>query len=86
MQYVSVMINDGTVEYQQDVDGGDHKLAGCDALFRGERAYARVVYQDDILRLYLDTTASGSWEECFVVRQVCIDSVGLVAVSCIAFS
>ena len=72
MQYVSVMINDGSQLYDQDHDGGDHKLAGCETSFRGAHAYARVIYSEDILRMYLDTSLTGEWEECFVIRQVCL--------------
>ena len=63
------MINDGTQRYEQEEDGGVSKIAGCHMLFRGQDAYARIVYDKDLLRVYLDTSDSG-WEECFIVRQV----------------
>jgi hypothetical protein len=63
------MLNDGTQAYNQDLDGGDAKLAGCHMIFRGFDAYVRVVYDDKLLRVYLDTSNNG-WDECFVVRNV----------------
>jgi hypothetical protein len=63
------MLNDGTKMFNQDEDGGDSKVAGCHAIFRGHEVYARIVYDKTLLRVYLDTNDNG-WEECFIVRDV----------------
>jgi lectin, mannose-binding 2 len=70
-QYISVMINDGTQSYDHGRDGGDHKLAGCPIEFRGKEhnVFARLIYQDSLLRMYVDTT-DGEWQECFILRSV----------------
>eukprot|EP00048_Salpingoeca_helianthica_P016896 m.234710 g.234710 ORF g.234710 m.234710 type:complete len:327 (+) comp19730_c0_seq1:117-1097(+) len=70
-QYISVMINDGTQSYDHSKDGGDFKLAGCPIEFRGKEhnVFARIVYQDNLLRMYVDTTDS-EWQECFIIRSV----------------
>lgn len=70
-QYISVMVNDGTQAYDHSKDGGDAKLAGCPIDFRGKEkpVFARIVYQDTLLRAYIDA-GQGEWQECFVVRSV----------------
>eukprot|EP00053_Salpingoeca_punica_P013338 m.120413 g.120413 ORF g.120413 m.120413 type:complete len:340 (-) comp16177_c1_seq6:893-1912(-) len=70
-QYVSAVIGDGKISYDHNKDGGDIKLAGCHSKFRGldHYGYARFVYEDRMLRVYLDTNGQG-WEECFVIRRV----------------
>eukprot|EP00039_Didymoeca_costata_P019342 m.337146 g.337146 ORF g.337146 m.337146 type:complete len:332 (-) comp18061_c0_seq1:134-1129(-) len=68
-QYVSVIIGDGKQEYDHDKDGGDAKLAGCNYKFRGKTMDARVVYDGDLLRMYL-AQPDQPWEECFIVRKV----------------
>ena len=70
-QYISVMVNDGTQAYDHSKDGGDAKLAGCPLDFRGKDSsvFARILYQENLLRLYLDA-GQGEWQECFIVRNV----------------
>jgi len=73
-QYISVMLGDGTQHYDHDKDGGEAKIAGCSQRFRSVRpedpnVFVRIVYEKQILRLYLDTNGEG-FEECFVVRRV----------------
>jgi mannose-binding lectin 2 len=45
------MVNDGTKRYDQDADGQDTELAGCQASFRGKEfpTRARVSYINDVL-------------------------------------
>lgn len=68
-QYVSVIIGDGSQSYDHDKDGGDVKLAGCENAFRGNTMDAKIVYDGDLLRMYLAEVDS-PWEECFIVRRV----------------
>ena len=63
------MVSDGTAKYDHAKDGGDAKLAGCNVDFRGRNSWARIVYQEGLLRMYTDTKDNG-WEECFVIRNV----------------
>eukprot|EP00051_Salpingoeca_urceolata_P000709 m.35524 g.35524 ORF g.35524 m.35524 type:complete len:327 (+) comp10931_c0_seq2:8205-9185(+) len=69
-QYVSAMIGNGKTSYDHSQDGGDAKLAGCWFDFRSERAFAKIVYDERMLRVYLDTERGDGWEECFVIRRV----------------
>lgn len=68
-QYISVVIGDGKQHYDHDRDGGDIKLAGCEYDFRGKVMDARIVYDGDLLRMYL-AEPDAPWEECFIVRKV----------------
>jgi len=68
-QYVSVIIGDGSQEYDHDKDGGDVKLAGCENAFRGVTTDAKIVYDGDLLRMYL-AKPEEPWHECFIVRRV----------------
>jgi len=73
-QYVSVMVGDGTLSYDHDADGGAAKIAGCKKRFRGgvpdsEPAWAKIVHEDGLLRVYLDINDEG-WEECLVLRRM----------------
>ena len=68
-QYISVMVNQGTESYDHENDGGNQKLAGCHINFRDRLSHVRIVFDQNMLRLYTDVTDSG-WNECFVVRQV----------------
>eukprot|EP00912_Choanoflagellata_sp_UC4_P000601 UC4_evm2s373 len=72
-QRVGAFLNDNTVSYNHDEDGEHELVATCDVEFRGlEFVYARAVYQDKLLRFYLDLEEDGNeeWMECFVVRNV----------------
>lgn len=62
-EYISVMIGDGVQEYDHNNDGGDVKIAGCPINFRGTEnpAYIRIVYQQKLLRVYVDINDRG-WE------------------------
>ena len=48
-------------------------MAGCPVRFRGRGEevpyHARIVYQDTILRMFVDA-GMDEWQECFVVRRV----------------
>lgn len=68
-QYISVIFGDGNIGYDHDKDGGDAKLAGCSVDFRGQKMDVKVVYDQDMLRMYTGKPNEG-WEECFVVRRV----------------
>eukprot|EP00049_Salpingoeca_infusionum_P007837 m.126702 g.126702 ORF g.126702 m.126702 type:complete len:339 (+) comp13841_c0_seq1:33-1049(+) len=72
-QYISVMVGDGKTHYDHENDGGNAKIAGCAMQFRGREddppVYARIVYQDTLLRVYVDSDGEG-FEECFVLRRV----------------
>lgn len=65
------MISDGNQNYDHNKDGGDYKLAGCAIDFRGKEhsVFARIVYQEGLLRMYVDSN-DNEWQECFVIRSV----------------
>jgi len=69
MQYISVILGDGSQEYDHERDGGDAKLAGCEYNFRGDVHDMRIVYDNFLLRMYI-APEHEPWEECFVVRKV----------------
>ncbi|KAK3095638.1 hypothetical protein FSP39_017016 [Pinctada imbricata] len=70
--YVSAMINNGTLHYDHDRDGTHTELAGCEAKFRNKDydTYAAIRYQDNILKVSLDTDGKNGWKECFVAHGV----------------
>ncbi|EGD79950.1 hypothetical protein PTSG_10232 [Salpingoeca rosetta] len=74
-QYISVMFGDGMLSYDHDSDGGASRVAGCPIRFRSTAdddhpVYARIVYQNNLLRVYIDADDDGGWPECFIVRRV----------------
>ena len=72
-QYISVMFGDGLLSYDHDSDGGDARTAGCPLRFRlsdedEQPVHARIIYQEHLLRVYIDTNGEGQ----LVCVRVCV--------------
>jgi mannose-binding lectin 2 len=74
--YLYAMINNGSVHYNNDVDGADTQLggadAGCELKVRNKEYDTQVLirYVGDILTVLHDTEGTGRWKQCFSVPGV----------------
>ncbi|KAI8883072.1 legume-like lectin [Backusella circina FSU 941] len=71
--YVMAMLGDGMQSYNNDKDGSDTELAGCEADFRrkGFPTRARLTYhKNNFLQLELVWRNEDEWEECFKKHDV----------------
>ncbi|GAA5817354.1 hypothetical protein MFLAVUS_010898 [Mucor flavus] len=71
--YVMAMLGDGTQSYNNDKDGSDKELAGCEADFRakGFPTRARLTYhKNNFLQLELVWRNEDEWEQCFKKTEI----------------
>eukprot|EP00039_Didymoeca_costata_P025366 m.13078 g.13078 ORF g.13078 m.13078 type:complete len:343 (-) comp4787_c0_seq1:71-1099(-) len=76
--WISALLNDGSKVYDHDEDGKSHTTGGCQSFFRNsdERTYVRIIYRREYHTLEVYTNLKGTWEECFITRDVFLDSGG----------
>ncbi|KAG1056019.1 hypothetical protein G6F46_001139 [Rhizopus delemar] len=71
--YVSAMLNNGMQSYNNDKDGSDTELAGCEADFRmrGIPTRAKLVYHKaNYIQLELQWKHEDEWELCFKKHDI----------------
>ncbi|KAI8641861.1 legume-like lectin family-domain-containing protein [Parasitella parasitica] len=71
--YVMAMLGDGMTSYNNDKDGSDTELAGCEADFRskGFPTRARLTYhKKNYLQLELVWRQEDEWDQCFKVHDI----------------
>ncbi|CAO3704109.1 unnamed protein product [Rhizopus stolonifer] len=71
--YVSAMFNDGTQTYDNDKDGSDTELAGCEADFRlrGIPTRAKFTYHKaNFIQLDLQWKTEDEWDFCFKKHDI----------------
>ncbi|CAF1218375.1 unnamed protein product [Rotaria sordida] len=70
--FISAVINNGSLHYDNDRDGRDITVAGCEAAFRGRDLDTRIAirYQDNRLIVYTDIEGVNAWAVCFIVDNV----------------
>lgn len=70
--YISVMVNNGTLHYDQGSDGVNSELSGCECKFRGLENDARIQiqYSNGELLIQTDIDDTGSWRDCVRINGV----------------
>ncbi|KAI9271807.1 legume-like lectin family-domain-containing protein [Phascolomyces articulosus] len=71
--YISAMLGDGIQSYQNDKDGRNTELAGCEANFRAKSfpTKARLTYyKNNYLQFQMIWREEDEWSECFKVNNV----------------
>ena len=66
------MVNNGSLHYDHDKDGGQTELAGCESYFTNKDydTYIAVRYQNYKLTVSTDVENKNEWKECFTVDKV----------------
>ncbi|GJJ78618.1 hypothetical protein EMPS_10977 [Entomortierella parvispora] len=72
--YVLAMMGDGRTKYDNDNDGSNNKLGGCESNFRGrtETTKGRLTYSRDTssLNLKIQTQFWDQWDDCFTLQDI----------------
>lgn len=80
---ISVMINDGTLHYDHEHDGGPHVIMGCEANVRNvhQETSLMVQYKDDQLTLKIDVDGERQWKDCLHLPAVRLPIDGYLGLS-----
>lgn len=70
--YLAAMVNNGSVSYDHDKDGGTALIGGCEVKFRNKNheTWLTVRYEDDTLTVSVDVDNKRAWAPCFSVAGV----------------
>ncbi|XP_017770040.1 PREDICTED: vesicular integral-membrane protein VIP36 [Nicrophorus vespilloides] len=70
--YISAMVNNGTLNYDHDMDGTHTQLAGCEAKFRNldHDTHVSIRYEKDTITVMTDFDNKAAWKMCFTVPGV----------------
>ncbi|CAF2832631.1 unnamed protein product [Rotaria sp. Silwood2] len=70
--YISAVVNNGSLHYDNGHDGADINIAGCEASFRGREIDTLVAirYQNNHLTVSTDFDGTNTWTECFSIENI----------------
>eukprot|EP00049_Salpingoeca_infusionum_P000599 m.41150 g.41150 ORF g.41150 m.41150 type:complete len:364 (-) comp10521_c0_seq3:293-1384(-) len=81
--YISAMVNDGTLEYDHDMDGTHEEVGSCQAALRNLdfTSRARITYKSNTLKVELDVDNENEWQLCFFQPEIYLPSDYFIGVS-----